>query len=171
MNSNEIHWYAISSKPHKEQIIFSQLQEKGFEVFYPRLRVKPVNPRSSKIRPYFPGYLFVRADLDTCGRNLFEWLPGAHGLVSFGDEPSIVPSELIAVLRGQLGPNGIFEAPSPSFQPGDKVKIHRGIFTGYEAIFDKTLRGGDRVQVLLTLLRQTPKLIQLPSDSLRQTYR
>lgn len=162
------HWYAISSKPHKEQIIYTQLDEKGLDVFYPRLRVKPVNPRSSKIRPYFPGYLFVHVDLNACGTNLFQWLPGANGLVTFGDQPSIVPKELIESLCNRLGPSGLYEEPTPTFQPGDKVEIQSGLFAGYEAIFDKTLRGGDRVQVLLMLLQQPSKPIQLSSYMLKQ---
>ena len=40
------------------------MQSQDYEVFYPCLRIHPVNPRSRKIVPYFPGYLFVEADLE-----------------------------------------------------------------------------------------------------------
>ncbi|MEM7800766.1 MAG: transcription termination/antitermination NusG family protein [Chloroflexota bacterium] len=156
-------WYALSSKPHKENTIYRQLLEKEIAVYFPRIKVKPVNPRSSKIRPYFPGYLFVYVDLEECGINTFRWLPGARGLVSFGDEPSVVPPALISNLYDQLGPDGLFEEVPPSFKPGDKVRIHAGLFQGYEAIFDKTLGGSDRVQVLLTFLKQPAKPVQLSS--------
>ena len=58
-------WYALRSKSRKEDAVWRQLQSQGYEVFYPCLRVHPVNPRSRKIVPYFPGYLFVEVDLDT----------------------------------------------------------------------------------------------------------
>ena len=64
------HWYALRSKPCKEDILWRQVGLRGFECFYPRLRVKPVNPRSRKIRPYFPGYMFVRADLSEAGNSV-----------------------------------------------------------------------------------------------------
>ena len=63
MDANQS-WYVIHSKPRKENQVYSQLQARAIETFYPTIRVKPVNPRSAKIRPYFPGYLFVRVDLD-----------------------------------------------------------------------------------------------------------
>src|SRR4030043_2448686 len=95
------HWYALRSKPRKEDIVWKQVNERGIEVFYPRLRVNPINPRSRKFRPYFPGYLFIRADIDVVGLSTFQWLPPSTGLVSFGGEPSPVPDNLIyAIVQG-----------------------------------------------------------------------
>jgi transcriptional antiterminator RfaH len=37
--------------------------------------VRPVNPRARKTRPYFPGYLFVQADLAAVGLVEFRWMP------------------------------------------------------------------------------------------------
>ena len=51
-------WYAMQTKVHKEALVCQQLEQRGIEIFYPKLRVKPVNPRSRKERPYFPGYIF-----------------------------------------------------------------------------------------------------------------
>ncbi|NTW09679.1 MAG: hypothetical protein HGA28_08960, partial [Anaerolineaceae bacterium] len=39
-------WYAIRSKPNKEDFLAGQLQAHGVEVFFPVLRVTPVNPRA-----------------------------------------------------------------------------------------------------------------------------
>jgi hypothetical protein len=58
-------WYAVRSKPRKEDILSRQLRAQGFEVFYPRVRVHRVNPRARKLEPYFPGYMFVQADWGT----------------------------------------------------------------------------------------------------------
>ena len=73
------YWYAINSHPHKEDALYRQVQSQGIEAFYPCVRVNPVNPRSKKIRPYFPGYLFVHVDLEATGDSLFQWLPHARG--------------------------------------------------------------------------------------------
>ena len=62
-------WYALHVKPHKEQSVDDLLRSREMEVFYPPLKVKPVNPRARKIRPFFPGYMFVYLDLEEAGKN------------------------------------------------------------------------------------------------------
>jgi len=66
-----LQWYALRSKPHKEEAVLHQVVTRGYEVFYPRLRVKPVNPRARKIQPYFPGYMFIHVDLEEAGLSTF----------------------------------------------------------------------------------------------------
>src|SRR5512145_457382 len=97
-----MHWYALRSKPRKEDVVWQQLRDQGLEVFYPRLRVHTVNPRSRQLRPYFPGYLFVQAEIETTGLSYFQWMPHALGLVSFGGEPSTVPDNLIHAIRQRV---------------------------------------------------------------------
>jgi transcription antitermination factor NusG len=146
-------WYALRSKPRKEEVVWKQVRTQGFEAYYPRLRVNPVNPRSRKLRPYFPGYLFVYADLEDVGVSVFQWMPHSIGLVSFGGEPAAVPENLIHVLRKRV--EEITAAGGEVFDglhPGDVVRISDGPFRGYEAIFDARLPGSERVRVLLELL-------------------
>lgn len=128
-------------------------------MLYPRLRINPVNPRASKIRPYFPGYMFICADLEQLGISYFQWMPHTRGLVQFGGEPAIVPEHLIAEIRARV--IEIAEAGGEVFdglKPGDLVRITNGPFSGYEAIFDARLPGTERVRVLLQFLndRQVP---------------
>jgi transcriptional antiterminator RfaH len=148
-----LHWYALRSKPRKEDVVWKQVREQGFEVFYPRLRVQPVNPRSRKIKPYFPGYLFVRVDIEAVGLSTFQWMPHSTGLVSFGGEPSPVPDNLIYAIQRRV--EEIIEAGGELFDAlhkGDQVGISYGPFEGYEAIFDARLPGTQRVRVLLKFL-------------------
>lgn len=155
-----LYWYALRSKPRKEDVVWRQVQTQGIEVFYPRLKVTPVNPRSRKQRPYFPGYMFVQVDLDELGLSAFKWLPHTLGLVSFGDEPATVPDHLIHTIKRRV--QEIDAAGGELFDglsPGDKVTISDGPFSGYEAIFDARIPGSERVRVLLELLnsqRQVP---------------
>lgn len=154
------HWYALRSKPRKEEVLWRQLRMQEIETFFPRIRVHPVNPRSRQLRPYFPGYLFVQADLDASGTSFFQWLPHGIGLVTFGGEAAIVPDNLIHELRKRVleieaAGGEVFEG----LKPGDIIKISDGPFRGYEAIFDTRLPGSERVRVLLELLgtqRQVP---------------
>jgi transcriptional antiterminator RfaH len=155
-----LHWYALRSKPRKEEVVWRQLRTQGIEVYYPRLKVQPVNPRSRKVRPYFPGYMFIQTEIETVGLSTFQWMPFAMGLVCFGDEPAIVPENLVHTIRKRV--EEITAAGGELFeglQPGDKIVIRDGPFAGYEAIFDARVPGSERVRVLLQLLnsqRQVP---------------
>lgn len=147
------YWYALRSKPRKEEVVWRQIRAQGFDVFYPQLRVNPVNPRASKVKPYFPGYLFVYADLEEVGTSVFQWMPHALGLVSFGGEPADVPETLIDAVRKRV--EEIAQAGGELFEglkTGDIIQINDGPFKGYEAIFDARLPGSVRVRVLLELL-------------------
>ena len=152
-------WYAIRSKPRKEELVWRQVLSLGFEAFYPRLKVHPVNPRSHKIKPYFPGYLFINADLDDVGLSVFQWMPHTVGLVGFGGEPAVVPDHLIQAIRKRvedinLAGGELFEG----LKQGDPVWISDGPFQGYEAIFDARLPGSERVRVLIEFLGSSRKV-------------
>jgi transcriptional antiterminator RfaH len=97
-----LNWYALRSKPHKEGALWRLLRDREVPVFYPRLLARPVNPRASRIRPYFPGYLFIRAEQGSVGLRTFQWMPHALGVVCFGDEPASVPDALIHALRRKV---------------------------------------------------------------------
>ena len=163
------HWYALHVKPHKERSVHEYIEAKQIDVFYPRLKVKPVNPRASHERPFFPGYMFVKLDLEEFGANMLRWTEGTHGLVQFGGEPAIVPENLMAELRQKLeqiqAAGGIEMA---GLKKGDRVKIVGGTLAGYEAIFDTAMLGRDRVQVLLAYLSEQPKRLQIEASQIKK---
>lgn len=162
-------WYALRSKPRKEEVLWRQTNAQGFEVFFPRLRIQPVNPRSKKFKPYFPGYMFVWVDLDKVGRSTFQWMPHAIGLVSFGGEPASVPDNLILVLRKRV--DEINTAGGEIFdglKPGDPVRISDGPFAGYEALFDTRLPGTERVRVLIQMLSDRHLPVELRSGQIER---
>jgi transcriptional antiterminator RfaH len=141
----------------------------GYEVYFPQMRVKPVNPRARKIVPYFPGYLFVRADIKQTGLSVFQWMPHAKGLVVFGEEPSIVSENLIQTLQTKLELlNTENEKQKSPYKPGDLLMIDQGPFKGYEAIFNEQISGKDRVRVLLKMLSNQSIPLELNLSSVRK---
>jgi transcription antitermination factor NusG len=167
-----LQWFALRSKPNKEGPLGRDVNAQGFEVFYPQIRVQPVNPRSHKVRPYFPGYMFVHIDLPAVGISAFMWMPHSYGLVAFGMEPPSVPEELIQGLHRRV--NAINEAGGENLdglKHGETIKIESGPFTGYEALFDARLPGGDRVRVLLKLLEKRLVPLELPAGLIQPTTR
>lgn len=157
-------WYALRVKPHKEKSVYQLLQARNIDTFFPTIRVKPKNPRAAKERPYFPGYMFVRADLEELGLNAFSWLPGTSGLVTFGDLPAVVPEHLIHEIKQRLAQHQAEAETMTSLRRGDHVRIVSGPFQGYEAIFDMHLPGKERVQVLLAFLSNHLHPLKLDAD-------
>ena len=146
-------WYAIHSKPNKEMQLWDQLLLHDLECYYPRLKVKPVNPRARKIRPYFPGYLFIHVDLKKVNVSAINWMPFTTGLISFDGKPFPIAEAIINSLRQRIG--DLVDASAQlaeNLNQGDVVVIQEGPLRGFDAIFDARLPGTDRVQLLLKLL-------------------
>jgi transcription elongation factor/antiterminator RfaH len=162
------YWYVLHSKPHKEKLLAEQLELRSIETFAPRIRVQVVNPRAQPVRAYFPGYIFVRADLEKLGLSTLQYVPGASGLISFGGEPAFIPDGLIHAIRQRV--DEINAAGGELFEvltPGQTVLVHSGPFAGYEAIFDARLPGKERVRVLLKMLKDRKMPMELPAGYIR----
>ena len=150
-----IHWYVLRSKPRKEWPLWQYAKSRGVECFFPRIQVNPVNPRARKVKPYFPGYMFVKADLEEIGYSIFQWMPHSLGLVEFDGDPAPVPDGLVQGIHRTV--KKISEVGGKKFeglQPGDEVFVESGPFSGYKAIFDAQASGRDRVRVLLKMLNE-----------------
>ena len=159
-------WYALRTKPHKEQFVQRQAEGLSVEAYYPYLRANPVNPRAASVKPYFPGYLFVRADLEFMSINTFQFMPHATGLVCFGGEPGVVPPAVIETLRQELIAMNASGRDPIRFQRGDRLVIRAGLLEGYQAIFDTRLSGHDRVRVLLDLMSGRSVSVELSAYQL-----
>ena len=167
-----LRWYALRSKPNREEALWGEATARGFQVYYPRIRVQPVNPRARKIKPYFPGYMFVQAHIEAVGFSTFAWMPYSNGLVFCGSEPSPVPDVLINAIRRHLDDvNAAGGELFDGLKPGDIVEIQAGPFSGYEAIFDSRLPGNQRVRVLLELLSKGSLPLELPSGQIQRKNR
>lgn len=158
-----LNWYVFQSKFQKESLVCQQLRMHQLDTFFPCLYVRPTNPRARRTKPYFPGYVFGRLDLNQVSRSIIDWIPGAVGIVSFGGEPVPVHDHLISMLQQHVEiVNASQRDLSEKFQLGDLVAIQGGPFAGYEAIFNSHLPGRDRVEVLLKLLQGPQIRVQLP---------
>jgi len=162
-------WYVLHSHPNKEDLLWQQLLAREIEVFYPRIVANPVNPRSRKIKPYFPGYLFVCADLEQIGLSTLRWMPYATRLVMFGGEPSSLPENIVQLIRQRVDEiNAAGGEVLDALKPGDRVVIEDGPFEGYEGIFDVRLSGKERVRVLLQMLGARKVPVELKAGQIHK---
>ena len=163
-------WYVLHTKPHKECALCKQLQEDGWQCFNPWIKVKPVNPRSREIKPYFPGYFFVRLDLEGQSCDPFRWTPGSLGLVRYGDHPAVVPDAVVSGVRSTIQSlMNAGEDRESDFQTGEEVLIEGGPLEGYRAIFDTCISGTERVWVLLKKLSEAREIpVELELGAIRK---
>ena len=146
-------WYVLHTHPRKEKVLYRQVSAAGIEAFYPYIPAHPVNPRASKIKAYFPGYMFVRVKFDEVGMATFQYMPNSTGLVTFGGEPAVVPDSLIRAIKERVDEITIQGGEVYlSLKPGETVVIQSGPFAQYQAIFDERIPGTARVRVLLKML-------------------
>ena len=146
-------WYAVQTKPHKEFMVRDALARLDHvQPFLPILRVNPVNPRSRKVRPFFPGYLFLEADLDQVGISAVQWTPGVTRILGTDGEPCPIPLHVIQEIRSRVHAVQEDEAHGGRFRHGDLVRITAGAFEGFEGMFDTRLGGKTRARILVEFL-------------------
>jgi len=142
-------WYALYTKPHKEHHVSSVLESRGFETYVPTIQVKRKGRR--KTEPFFSCYLFARFDPEEALPRV-RWTPGLRRIVSFGDEPAVVPEGVISLIRKRLAGMGELDYAGCRFKSGDRVVIREGPLRDFEAVFDRTLSSRDRAMVLVDML-------------------
>lgn len=130
------------------------LVKKSIEVFLPKIQVRSKRrDRKAMIRvPLFPGYLFVKSDLDPYKHLEIVKTVGAVRLIGNKDGPISVPSDTIKSLEIMVGGNNTVITGS-RFKKGDRVVVLYGPFTGVIGTFVR-YRGKGRVIVNIEALGQ-----------------
>lgn len=93
MSELEASWYAIRTKPHKDQLARLNYEQQGLSVYQPMLRTVVRHARRKKevLRPFFPGYLFLWLAPEERNWVAIGSTRGAIGAVCLGDQNVPVP--------------------------------------------------------------------------------
>ena len=159
-------WIAVATHANAERQAVQNLKHQGYECYCPYTHVLRRHARRSETvhRPFFPGYLFVRLDL-----NRDQWRPiiysrGVRSLVRFGDELGVVPDAVIESLVAGEASGGLKPAPaSERLEVGQQVSLHGTLFDDFLCTV-QSIEARDRVCVLLDLMQQTVKMV-VPSEN------
>lgn len=146
------HWYTLHTKPNAEYQVVATLQERQIQQIYLPEIISPKAGKRQERKPFFPCYLFVKADLATVGLSLLQWTPGLRRIVTFDNQAVFLTDDVIALIQYKLGELEAGSRPTHSFKPGDTVRITTGPLQDMLAIFDGPTTPSKRVQVLLTIL-------------------
>lgn len=145
-------WFLAQLKPNCANIADKNLKRQGFNTFLPTQ--EETRKRNGKfitaIRPLFPGYIFVAFDV---ARGFWRSVNSTYGvtrLVSFGNEPTVVPPDLVAQLMQRCDENGRL-LPPKRLQTGDKVTVTKGPFADFVAEVENIAQDR-RVWVLMEIM-------------------
>ncbi|MDM8525586.1 UpxY family transcription antiterminator [Desulfococcaceae bacterium HSG8] len=149
----KLSWYALHTKSRHENVVTQALNRKSIEAFLPIINVRSKRRDRKKINqvPLFPGYLFVRTNLDPREHLEIMKTPGSIRLVGIGG-PVPVSQESIESLQIMVAANSKI-ITGTRFRKGDKVIVTSGAFAGVTGFFSR-YRGADRVVVNIGALGQ-----------------
>ena len=96
-------WYVVHAQQRAEERACVHLNRQGFEAYLPRYMAQRSHARRRDwvARALFPGYLFVRLDLERDRWLAVNSTIGVRGLVSAGSRPTAVPTGLIDGIRAR----------------------------------------------------------------------
>ena len=158
-------WYALRSKPKKEDLVVTLLNRAGIELYLPKVKVQKGRGSPIAFEPLFPSYLFARLARAKAEIAVVKYTPGVVQIVGYGDEPFPVPDDLILSIKQRLT-----QIDVNGFRNGERVLVTSGPFQGIEAIFDRVLSPAGRVQVLLQFLHGACRA-EMQANQLRRVSR
>lgn len=156
-----MNWYCVHTRPCKESQVVHHLQTSlGRDTYFPQLTTRRTIRRVKRVvsGPLFPRYVFCRMDLTTHYRAV-RYTPEVIDIVKFGDGPAIVPESIIEELKSWAGEAVELITLQPLLQPGESVEITDGPMQGLRATVLSERNDGERVAVLLSMLKFGAQMI------------
>jgi transcription antitermination factor NusG len=162
-------WHIVQVKAGRESTTGEYLKKHRFEVYNPMVRTMRLIKRRDQSRAQraqeiklmrpaivalFPGYSFLRFDIENDPwHELFD-LKGVRGLVLSNNLPRVFPDKDVALLRksevdGAL-PGSLMLSQIP-FLVGENVRVAAGPFAGFPAVIEELPKAQAGGKAMLTL--------------------
>ncbi|AOY58213.1 MULTISPECIES: UpxY family transcription antiterminator [Desulfococcus] len=148
-------WYVLHVKSRFENVVNEGLVKKSFEAFLPKIQVRSRRRDRRKMIqvPLFPGYLFVRTNLDPHLHLEIVRTVGAVRLVGNRTGPPVpVPDDVVSSLRIMVAAEKAVTT-GRRYSKGERVMVTGGTLGGVVGVFSQ-YRGKGRVIVNIDILGQ-----------------
>jgi transcriptional antiterminator RfaH len=144
-------WYVIHTHPKQEDRAGSNLRVLGIPIFGPKIRERRYNQFSITptyvTKPLFTRYIFAKFKVNDLYHKV-RFTRGVYSVVSFGERPTKIDEELISVIRSNIREDG-FVRMDGGIMPGDRVIVKDGPLKNFAGIFEREMKGTDRIRILL----------------------
>ena len=147
-------WYAVKAIARKEQIAACNLTRQGFEAYLPLIFRSQQFQTKAQVRPaaFFPGYLFVKLDLDGQPWRSVNGTIGVSRLVQFGERPTAVPRGLIEGLKLLTSDTGELQF-GDDLVVGASVRVMAGPFENFIGVLARA-EAHERVTILIDAMER-----------------
>ena len=155
-----MNWYAIYTKPKREEMVAGSLTQAGIEVYNPKMKARKYMRGGYRdvVEPLFPCYVFARFNPEA-SLWMIRYTRGVKKVVSSTDTPWPVAVELIDLIRSREDDNGIITLKYDAYRVGDAVKVANGPFAGLTGIFERPMKGNERVMLLLNAVTYQARVV------------
>jgi transcription antitermination factor NusG len=140
-------WFAIWTRSRHEQVVREQLEHKEIETFLPTItRWSRWKDRRKKVAwPLFPGYCFVRAEIEA--RPAILRCTGVVNIVSSAGAPAPIANEEIDNIRRLVDTDLLYD-PCPFIRKGMMVEVVHGPLKG---VVGRLVRKDARARLVLSV--------------------
>ena len=147
-------WYVLHTKSRHEKVVNEGLIKKSIEVYLPKVTMRSKRrDRKMMIRvPLFPGYLFVKTDLQPSTHLEIVKTVGAVRLIGNKQGPVSVPDDTVESLKIMVASDHPVTT-GYSLKKGDRVMVVHGPFAGISGTFVR-YGGKGRIMVNVEALGQ-----------------
>lgn len=147
------HWYALYTYANHEKRVAAELVARRVEHFLPLYSsVRRWSDRRVTLElPLFPGYVFVRLELQDRARVV--QMASVARLVGFGGLPAALPDAEMDILRAGLSEH-LRAEPHAFLAVGRRVRITGGPFAGLEGVL-KRRKNNLRMVISLDLIQRS----------------
>ncbi len=140
-------------KQHDAEHLFS-------EILVPRETEEQKGDRRGAARKFFPGYIFVKMELNTETWHIVKDTPRVSGFVGGGKDPGScrpVPEHEVARITNQMTEGAARPTPTVRFEEGETVRVTDGPFANFSGTVDEVNADKAKLRVLVSIFgRATP---------------
>ncbi len=159
----DYNWYALYTFPRSEKKVLARLQESEIEVFLPLYRkLRKWKDRKKYVEePLISSYIFVKVS----EREYYKVLEvdGIVRYVTFSGKAAPIPEKQIDAMKIIVESKLPVILTSEKLQPGCKIRVISGVFTGFEAEM-VTFRGKNNLIIRIDQVGQSI-LVNIPNEA------
>jgi transcriptional antiterminator NusG len=161
-------WYVVHTysgyenkvKTALEERIKSFGQEEWFsEILIPSEKVVELvkGERRTSTRKFFPGYIFVKMELNDETWHIVKNTPKVTGFIGSRTEPTPISDREVEEIVHQINEGVLKPKPKFVFDKGDSVRVIDGPFLNFNGVVDEVRPEKGKVRVLVSIFgRATP---------------
>lgn len=142
-----------------ERVKQAGMEDKFEDVLIPAETVMEVKKgeRRAKSKKFFPGYIFVKMELNNETWHLVKQTPKVTGFVGGSTNPPPVSEDEVMRITQQIKEGRMKPKLKVEFEKGESVRVKEGPFVNFTGVVDEVNAEKGRLKVLVSIFgRSTP---------------